>query len=236
MSDKENVNTEDLQASLAKLEAFAKSNDTPSRKEELLSKAGSAELTEVERTELFGLLGGAPVNGGVAETLTKGLTENAAMRDALDVSGYLTEQHQELVKSLAAVGTELEKSSNRQSEFNLILAKAITDIGGLVKSMDDRMTAYEAQPARAPKSQGVPSAAPLQKAFGGQSPAGEQMTKSQVLDTLDAMHQFSMQKGGNDGLSPSGEDLMRAIAKYEMTSMLSPGLLKDVQNFRAQQH
>jgi len=232
----EKVTGGDLERSLQKLEEFAKSQDVPSRKEELLSKAGGAELSEAERAELFNLLGGQPT-GGVADTLTKGLTDNQTMKDALEVSAYLTEQHQELVKSLSAVGAEMEKSSARQGEFNLVLAKAVSDIGSLIKSMDDRMAAYEGQPAGAPKSRGVnaPITQPLQKSFGGQGAGGEQLSKSQVMDVLDVMHQSSIQKG-NHGMSESGEDLLNAIAKYETSSMISPALLKEVQSFRATAH
>lgn len=227
MDKSEGVTEDDLQKSLDLLDDFAKSDDAVSRKEELLTKASSGDLSEDERDELFKALGGEDKADDAEEPISKSLSENNTIQDALDVSDYLAEQHTELVKSLDAVGDEIRKSDNRRHEFNLILAKAVKDIGTLVKAVSERIGVIEDQPARAPKSVG---AAPLQKSFGG-TPEGEQLNKSQVLGALEAMNVDAMSKGEQ---KVAGEDMLHAIAKFEQTNFISPKMMDAVKAFRAQ--
>ena len=58
-------------------------------------------------------------------------------------------------KALAEVADRLEKSDQRQHEFNLVQARAIVQMGSLVKAMSERLGVIESQPARQPKSRGV---------------------------------------------------------------------------------
>jgi len=224
---------EDLEKSLDKLGEFANSEDADTRKSTLLKKAMEGDLEKSEREELFGLMGGTPEGDDEpthAETITKSMDENETLQKALDVSDYLREQHDELQKSLGQLASFQEQSDSRQHEFNLILAKAVSDTGTLVKAMSEKLGVIAAQPARAPKSKLSP-AQPLEKSFGGQAPDGEQLTKSMVLDALDAMHQESLEKG-MDGRTANGEPILHAIAKYENSNMLSKSMLKEVQAFR----
>jgi hypothetical protein len=54
-----------------------------------------------------------------------------------------------------------------------------------------------------------------------------------VLDTLDAMHVESMEKG-MDGRTAAGESILNAIAKYENSNMLSKTMLAQVKTHRSQ--
>jgi hypothetical protein len=190
------------------------------------------DLEKSERDELFGLMGGATTEEPKpAEPITKSMLENETLQKALDVSDYLREQHEELCKSLGMLSDYQEQSESRQHEFNLILAKAVSDTGQLVKAMSARLGVIAAQPARGPKSKGVE---PLQKSFGGQPPEGEQLSKGMVLDALDALHVESMEKG-MDGRTSGGESILNAIAKYENTNMLSKSMLAEVQAYRRSQ-
>jgi hypothetical protein len=161
------------------------------------------------------------------------MRDNETIQKALDVSEYLDEQHSELCKALTEVADRIEKSDQRQHEFNLVQARAIVQMGSLVKAMSERLGVIESQPARQPKSRGV-RAAPLQKGFGGEPPPGEQLSKSEVLDTLEVMMRESVDKGGS-GASAGGEDLLKAISKYEQFNAISRPLLKEVQAYRRQQ-
>lgn len=232
--DKAKMDENDLEKSLDKLAAFASSGDKPSRKQELLHKAMEADLEKSEQEELFGLMGGATATEPAdkhSETITKSLTGNQTVQKALDVSDYLREANKELCKSLGQLADYQEQSDARQHDFNLVLARAVVDTGELVKAMSERLGVIASQPARAPKSKMAPGQV-LQKSFGGESaPAGEQLTKSEVLDALDAMHVDSLEKG-MDGRSKSGEQILNAIAKYENTNMLSKGMLAEVQAYR----
>jgi hypothetical protein len=228
--EKSMLDVDDLQKSLDKLAEFAKSTDGVSRKEELLEKASRDELCTEERQELFSLLGGeqSEPTATLGEELTKSMDQNQGMQDALDVSVYLNEQHKELKKSLHTMAGELEKSDARRHEFSLVLAKAVSDIGSLMKSIDNRLGVIEGQPARAPKSQGV---RPLQKSFAGDTPR-EELTKSQILDGLDGLMAESMQKG-MDGRTVDGEDITLATAKFEQTAKVSPSMYKRITEYNA---
>lgn len=229
----EDLTSDDLEKSLAKLEALTQSTDTTSRKDALLSKATKGEeLSKSERDELFGLLGGEAPKATVSESLVKGMQSNETIQKALDVSDFLTEQQGELVKSLSALGEVVQKSDARQHEFNLVLAKSIVDVGNLVKAVAQNIGAIAKQPARAPKSAGVPGGTALQKGFAGAPAADEsQLTKGEVLGTLEAMLEKSM-TSGQGGVAANGEDLLTAIAKYEQMNRMSPGLLEEVKAFR----
>jgi hypothetical protein len=225
---------DDLAKSLRKLHQLVESSDEVSRKDALLSKAqNGADLSKSERDELFSLLGGGEKKqDSVSAQLVKGLQDNSHIKDALDVSNYLSESHSELCKSLSSLGDYVSKSDARQHEFNLVLAKAVADVGNLVKSVAETVGAIAQAPARAPKSAGVRGAV-LEKSFAGAAPAGDQLSKAQILDTLESMMEKSM-SDGSDGRSAGGHDLLMSIAKYESGNAIAPGLLAEVKQYRAQ--
>jgi hypothetical protein len=215
----------DLQKSLDRLTAMAEAGDGPSRKDRLLSKANDDTLSKSEREELFELLGGAaPTVDEPGENIVKSMTSNDTLQKALDVSEYLQEQHSEMVKSLRNVGEEIQKSDNRRHEFSLVTAKALCDIGQMVKSMYEQINTIGGQAARPPKSLGVRADQVMQKSFAGRAAESDDLSKSQVLDALDGMMEESMTKGGS-GTLDSGEDIALAVSKYEQTHMISKSML-----------
>lgn len=231
MSKAEALTGDDLQKSLDQLEALAKSEDGPSRKEELLTKAGEEELSKSENEELFSLLGGEKkAEATVADGLTKGLTDNEPLQKSLDVSSYLQENHDALVKSLTSVGAAIEQSDNRRHNFQLVQARAILDIGKLVKSMSETLSVVSHQPVAGPKSAGVGAQA-LNKSFGGETPRDEQLTKSDVFDAFEGLMAESLEKG-DTGRLPNGEDISVAVAKFEGSQQISPYAMKAVQRWR----
>lgn len=237
---KKSLTVGDLSKSLEALESFAKSGDLPSRKDMLLGKASAGTLSKSEREELFNVLGGgtAPQTENTpAENIVKSMNENDNLQKALDVSDYLQEQHTEMVKSLRRVGEEIQASDHRRHEFNLILAKAVKDIGDMVKSLNDAVVVMSGQPARPPKSAGITTkpAQVLQKSFGGQPPSSENLSKSQVLDALDGMMEESISKGMS-GATEFGEDIAMAVSKYEQTNMISRPMLEAVKGHIAKRN
>lgn len=228
------VSAEDLEKSLSKLGEFVDQNaPAPARKDVLLSKAQTEELTKSERDELFQILGSSkeePVKPAVAAEVSKSLTGNDTIQKALDVSDYLQEQHTALVKSLETLGSHLEKSDKRQHDFNLLLAKAVGDIGGLMKSLVERVAQIETAPARAPKSKLGPQNV-VQKSFAGAAPAdgeGAQLTKSQIMDGMESLLQKSEKDGHGGRLEATGESILHAISKYESTNFISKSMIEAV--------
>jgi len=231
------ITGDDLQKSLDHLEEISHADVEVSRKDDLLSKASAEELTAGERGELFDLLGGTPAavtaQDTPADTIVKGLSENSELSDALDVSDYLREQHTEMVKSLSAVGDEITKSDNRRMEFDLVMAKALHDVGSMVKSLSESFEDALNKPARAPKSRGVQGGAdPLKKSFANQEANEGGMDRASVLAAMDGLMEKSMESGTTGHLN-SGEDIVLAISKYEQTSMISPTMVEAIRNHRA---
>lgn len=234
---KSELTTDDLQKSLDKLEQVAATDDPPSRREALLASASDRELSKSEREELFELLGGesttTATDDDVGDEIVKSMQGNEELAKALDVSDYLQEQHTELVKSLHVVGEKIRESDNRHHEFGLVMARAVHDIGTMVKSLAEQIETLGAAPARAPKSMGV-RAQPqqvMQKSFAGGPSGEEQLAKSEVLEALDGLMQESMSKG-QGGAAPFGEDITLACAKYEQTHQISRPMLNAVQEWR----
>jgi len=224
------VNQDDLEKSIAKLEEFTQTGDQVSRKEALLAKAQSGDLSAEERDELFKALGGQTEEAPKAEPISKGLQGNETLQKALDVSDYLSEQHSELCKSLDLVGEVIEKSDKRQHEFNLVLAKTVVDTGNLVKSIAEKLNIIASQPARAPKSLG---AQPMEKSFAGTPPSDMQLNQTQILDGMDMLMEKSMSTGQN-GLTEDGEDILKSISKYEQTHQITRSMLERVKGVIAE--
>jgi len=225
-----NVSGDDLQKGLDKLDNFIEQGDSSTRKEQLLTKALEEDLEKSEKEELFGLMGGDEVAEefvkSQADEVVEGFETNEELSKAYDVSDFLREQHTELNKSLSTLADNQTQSDSRQHEFNLLIAKSMSDNGKLVKAMSERLGVIENQPVRGPKSKMAPGQV-LSKSFGGAPPEGETMTKSQVLDGLDNLMVKSMGAGRN-GASESGEDIVNAVAKYEQLQEISPSLLNEV--------
>lgn len=213
------ITAEDLRKSLDALVNFGAGSD---RKTELLQKAQTG-LTEEENQELYGLLGGSTETG---ESLAKSATEHLdgpTSQAAFDVAPFLEEQHAALTKSLGTLADAIEGSAQREHEFNMVLARAVADVGSLVKSMAEGMTSdfeairqklgiIESQPVRAPKSVGIQGAQPMDKSFGelGEEGSGpfDGMTKAQVADTLDEMAKSGVNAVG-------GTSIMNVMARLE---------------------
>jgi hypothetical protein len=214
------------------LQALVDADDPTSRKQFLLEKAQQETLEKSEQKELFDLLGqGEAEKEDFSADVVKGLEENDTLQKALDVSDFLQEQHAELVKSLGMLAEYQEKSDTRQHAFNLILAKAVADEGRLIKSIAERISVIEDQPAHAPKSRGVNAPRTLEKSFAGTRPPVDQLGKSETLDVLMGMLEDSMQKGGG-GVTDDGIDLSKAITKCELFGTVEPRLAAKIREKR----
>lgn len=226
----EDLSEDDLEKSIAKLEEYFEKGDAPSRKQTLLEKAQVTELSKSEQDELHQILGGG--NSEPEETLSdiveKSMEPGEDLQKALDVSEYLSETHEESVRVNRMLADTIEKSDSRQHEYNMVLAKAMARIGNLVKSLDEKFDTISEQPARRPKSQ---VGKPLQKSFAGAPPAGEQLSKSEISDTLETLFMKSCDMG--QGGAMDGIDLLAETAKFETTNRLNPAVMAMVMRERS---
>lgn len=222
----DDLTTDDLEKSLDQLEAFASENDHESRKDVLLEKAKSGDLSDDEREELFKSLGGEVRDDDeptLSETIEKSMEGNETLQKALDVSDFLAEQHNELCKSLGALADHQQQSDQRQHEFNLLLAKAVTDVGNLVKSVSESVETMAGEPV-APKSRGVNAPAPkvLNKSFANEESGEERLSKSQIMAGLNGLFEEVIEKSGQSRIG--SVDLLQEISKFESTGMLHPNV------------
>lgn len=231
------LNEEDLVKALNQLDEYVTSNDELSRKEVLLQKAMSEDLEEAEREELFGLMGGSPSQESRGDEIVKSFQENEDFQKAFEVSDFLREQHEELTKSLSTLADYQERAEGRQHEFNLALARTVSDTGKLVKAMSERLGVIERQPARAPKAIRTQHDQVMQKSFqdGSQSDSGAsgpQLNRGTILKGLEGMMSKSMAEG-RDGLSNCNEDISVAVATFEQTNQISKPMLDEVRQHLA---
>ncbi len=224
---KKSLTAEDLDKSIARLEAFA-DHKPEDRKAKLLAKASKGEdLSKSELTELSNLLGGKKEEKPtLTKSATAGYARNDKIQKALDVSDYLSETNKELVKSLTMLASHVEKSDNRQQEFNIMLAKTMANVGRLVKSVSDRLSTIEKQPARAPKSAGLVGNKIIEKST--QESGATQMSKAEVLNAMDGMLEKAHKV---HDYRVAGEDLSVAAAKFENSGMISPAMYRAVEQF-----
>lgn len=223
---------EDLVKALDQLDDYVSSHDGMTRKEQLLQKAMSEELEDGEREELFGLMGGSSGEESRGEEIVKSFQENEDFQKAFEVSDFLREQHDELTKSLATLADYQERAEGRQHEFNLALARTVSDTGKLVKAMSERLGVIERQPAREPKAIRTRQDQVLQKSFqgGGSSDNGQggpQINRRMILKGLNEMMVKSMSEG-RDGLSECNEDISVAVATFEQMNQISKPMLDEV--------
>lgn len=233
------LSEDDLQKSLDRLSDIATEGSTVTRKDALLQKSlGGEDLSKAEKVELFNLLGGEtaePEAPTLSKSVEETFTENEVLQKATDVSDYLDENQKALIKSLGILADAHQAGETRQHEFNLVLAKAMSGVGKLVKGMSERLGVIESQPARAPKSRGVQPGQVLQKGFAGQAAAEDQVGHAQILDGLETLMQKSVD-AGRGGFTEAGENIMLATAKFETSRQISPGLLQEIRRSSGAQH
>jgi hypothetical protein len=228
---KKSVLTEaSLRKSLRRLAGYVESNDQETRKSALLESAMAGNtLRKSERDELSALLAGrSPAHESAGEEVTKSMRENENIQKAIDVSEYLTAQHVELVKALGDMADRQDAMAQQQQEFNLMLAKAHIDTGSVVRELSKSMDSFAEAPMRAPKSAGItPGMRPLAKSFGAQAGSEGELNKSEVIQALTKMNQRSWEMG-KGGKASNGEDLTKAVARFESSKELSDALRAEV--------
>ena len=228
----ESATESELNKALTLLEGAAQSTDD--EKQTLLSKAMDGSISVEENDRLAALLGGKTDGPTIRDEVVKSLDVESddRLQKALDVSEYLDGLHGGIVEALGTVADQMEKSDSRQHNFNVILAKGVRAIGELVKSVETRMETIEGQPVGGPRAARSPAqVTQLKKGFAGRGAEEDKLSKGEILDVLEAMNIESLEKG-RDGQARCGEDLTKAVAKYESTLTISRPLLDELQQFR----
>lgn len=216
------LDVDDLEKALDALEEIVLSDDPSARRNHLLEKAKSDDLTKSEHAELMDLLGGKSATPDLSEEITKGFVENEDLVKSIDVSNYLENQHFELVKALGVLGDAVEASDQRSWNLDIELAKSVSAIGREVVAMRKTLGTIAQAPARAPKSV---TAGALEKGFAGANPAGEEITLSKAMNVMEEML--------HKGVVTEGFDLVNEMTKGESTGRISSRALEGVKEYLA---
>lgn len=212
--------------------ANASANGITPRQQSLAAKLARGEpLTKSERAEL------AATDEPMAKSHKESFVENPQIAQGFEVSEFLDAALTKVADALDANRTEMNKSFGDLGEFNRALAKSLNALGAVVMAQDkkirqlEKSLAGEAQPrfveaapakavtSRTAVGKKVNDGGSIRKSEGG-SGAGTTLTKSMILDTLDA----EIQKSGNGVVD--GIDLVLESSRYETTQLLSPDALR----------
>lgn len=151
----------------------------------------------------------------------KSLTEDEDVAKGLEVSSFLAGWANVNSEALSGVEARLAKSlgesHQEQRDYNAELAKSIVGLAEVLTLQSQRIEQLESTPASGPKS-----ATAVEKSFGAggaEAPAGEQLSKSQVLGTMTEMVQ-------------SGDLSATEVVKFESTNVLSTDLESKLRAYR----
>lgn len=230
------VEATELTKALGQLADLVKASDPASRKRELFEKSsGGDDLTSEEQAELVGLIsgGGASGSGDLAKSALAALNLEGsdALKKSVEVSPYLQAHHEGSVEAIRVLADAVEKSQNATSGFNVVLAKAIVQVGRGLDDLRKSLDHWGDRPMSRPRSAQTPAQAKAQvieKSFAGEADASERLSKGQVLSYLEAMH-----KSAPNGMASCGEDLMMAIAKFDSTQHMSKSLYVELKDYIA---
>ena len=216
----QDLTEDDLSKAINVLNDFVTSSDSVSRKEVLLKKAMTDDLSSEEMNELFKSLSNSEnVEAEEANDFSNSILdslESDAIQKSLDVSDYLTELHSGLVKSLSALEGELNGNAMRQHTFNITLAKSMVsvatglkDVMSIISELKKSMDNYSEAPIRKPTS-----VQPLNKAFAGQKgQEGQSLSKSEMMGQL-----LHLAEQGIDNIG--GVNVNHAVALLESSNQL----------------
>lgn len=217
-----------LNKSIANLARYAQAADPEARKKSIMRRAMLGKsLSKSERSILMQHLNGTDERTAPSRSLSKGMANNPGIQGAVDVSEYVAQLNNEMVKALNTVERRMAAMAQQNTEFQLLLAKAVAQTGQGVMALNKSVAAADAAPVRGPKSMGVTGRSrPLQK-----SGMGPSLTKAQAEEAIDALLVKS-RRTGRYGFSESGADLLKASTHFESSNgQLLPEVQADVARY-----
>lgn len=234
---------ESLSKALDALKAMTQAQQPGNRRQALLHKAQSHKgLSKAEARELFLEMGKkeqAPQS--LADKVTQGFEHNEEMHKSMadagqdqDVARFMLSLTDNLSKSLGEVCESVEASTQRAHAGQLVLSKAVAQMGTAIKLMAQRMQVIESQPVRQPKSL---SARPMAKSFAGTPTADVSqghLPSEEVIDTLTRMNMDSV-RGGHKGLTKGHRNILSGIEAAMHGQRVDPGLLEEIHAYRSEQ-
>lgn len=224
-----------LQKSLDALKSYTLAHDGRSRRRALIRKSETQELTKSERRELYHLLGKKRAVKSMSARLAAEF-EGEAMQKSLteaengDVGAFLEQFQDGICKSLGTLADANESHARRQHSVNLLVCKALAQVGSTVQAIGQRLQVIERQPVRERKSLGVQA---VQKSFG-QTAADGQLSREELAATLTEMNRASYAQG-RGGLSKSNVSIVDAVSTLTTSGAVDGRILKDIHEFRKSQ-
>lgn len=243
-SCKKSIDPGDLIKSLEMLEELAQGSQIAApedRRAELarglaegvLSKAEMAELSDLMKASLGEEedLSKSDEVEALEESFQKAWAEDDELSEGYEVSGFLERHSQLTAEALDTLSKSLQYQQDRAQVFNVQLAKSLRGMAQLatrqeelIKSLSSRLEQVENAPL--PRRGVTRSTQVLNKSMRGEVGAGvDVLDRETILNTLEDMAM-------RQEYSPSGHQLVRAVALYEQEGTLAKSLYSDVVNHR----
>lgn len=233
------VTQESLSKALDAVMQLGQAQDGEARIKTLMQKAQSETgLSKSEAKELFGGMKKSKKSSeSLAERVEKSVREDEDLQKSQlsasqdqDVAAFLQAQSDSMVKGMTTMADAVDAMAQRDMASQMVLFKAIGQIGAAVKLIGERMQVIEAQPTRQPKSISV---RPMEKSFAG-APSEPALDSSALIDTLTRMNMESRVQG-RPGLSKGHRPLLDGIERAMNDQSLDAGLLEEIKAYRSQQ-
>lgn len=232
---KENtMSQQQLEKALATLLGTVEADSPANQLDALMAKSKAGTATPEETDALIKALGG---KSGLSAEVAQDLEPSDSMAKALNVTSYLADQHDGIVTAFATITDHLAKSDAADHQFKVAMAQSMVALSKSLSALGEQIDALGNAPASLQKSMSgpagqqpaAPAAAPVERAVNGQPTTGEKLSKAQVLEAMDTIARK------NNNTSAAGESMSTAIAKYEMTGMLSKSLAAEVKQVAKEQ-
>lgn len=163
--------------------------------------------------------------------------EDPAIAEAIDASDFMEAITTRTTDSLDALGKSLAASEKKQSHINMATAKAVYEMGSLIKSqqhvieeLGNRLGIVEREPAPAKGATTLTGAKALSKSISNEAGSGESgpydsLNKSQVARTLSYMN---LVKGMTE---IGGDRTANLVGLAEAGGIISESTLGEVKRF-----
>ncbi len=214
-------------------------NDPGLRKEALLAKElRGGGLTKSQKGELAGMLMGVDASRlSVADEVRNQQAPGPALQKSMVANSAMAEGYDNVTKSLALQAEHLDHVTKALQESNYLMARTLTAVGETVGDIYDRqeqigaaLESFGAQPAYAPRSEGLGYA---EKSFGGQSQtvgarAGSALSKARPAQIARALDELAKSGGAN---SAQSEAYKLAALGLAMNKPLPPSIAAQVNQY-----
>lgn len=256
------ADADDLMKAMDALDAAADGLDEPEidRRAELAKGLEEGTLTDEERGELIGLLGGevpTPAEDAIdkggdgkddgdpkgdGDPLNKGFEDvfTEEFNNDYDVSPFLEKFGHAVGAGLDIMREDLVKSASDQTRFNRALAKSFRGVGTILQSQQDMIKSLSVQNTTLAERLGIVEQQPTARksvSNPGQARAiqksfadGSGESEMSRENIFKGLHLLNAKYKDTGGRAKNGEPIDRAMSSFEISGNISKSLLAEVKD------